>query len=321
MFGEVDPFRKDGKMPMKSAEPQPITGKSFQEIADQAKPGILGVATYDFQTGSVRGVNVYLAFSLQSVFKAFLSAAVLSQIDAGELSLDKVVTLTPTDLRDGEGSIDQSGGGSFSVRNLLEAALIESDNSAADSLLRLVGGPAKVTIWLKAKGIDGIRVDRDLRAMQRDEVGIPPSLFPNQNASAVVSHIPDAAQKAAFDLALADVRDTATPDGAIHFLVALKKGDLLSKVSTDLLLGWLQEVKTGQDRLKAGFPSRTVLAHKTGTSISFEGLTIATNDIGLATLPDGRTVAIAVFLENAPGSQESRNALIAACARVVAQSN
>jgi beta-lactamase class A len=318
---QVDPFTKDGKPLTESAELQPVTGKSFQEIADQAKPGILGVATCDLQTGSVQGINVYRSFSLQSVFKAFLAAAVLSEIDAGQLSLDRVITLTPADLRGGEGSIDHSSGGSFSVRNLLEAALIESDNSAADGLLLLVGGPGKVTAWLRDKGIDGIRVDRDLRAMERDELGIPPNLFPNENASSVVSHISEAARKAAFDLALSDTRDTATPDGAIHFLVALKKGDLLSKASTDLLLGWLQEVKTGQDRLKAGFPSRTILAHKTGTSISFEGVAIATNDIGLATLPDGRTLAIAVFLENAPGSQESRNALIAACARVVAQSN
>jgi len=266
-------------------------------------------------------VNLTRSFSLQSVFKIFLAGMILAQVDTDQLSLDKTVTLAPEDLRDGLGAIDHSGGGTFSVRDLLRAALIESDNTAADVLLRLAGGPDKVTAWLRAKGIKDVRIDRDLRTMGRDESGVPASLSPNRNASSLLNKISDASRQTAFESAQSDPRDTATPEGALHFLVALKKGDLLTASSTDLLLGWLREVKTGLGRLRAGFSTQTVLAHKTGTSLTFEGVTLATNDIGLATLPGGRTLAIVVFLANASGSDEARNAFLAACARVAAGSN
>src|SRR6201999_2311183 len=116
---------------------------------------------YDFHDGTTQGVNLHRPFPMQSVFKAFLSAMVLSRIDAGKLSLDETVTLAPRDLRDGVGPVDHSGGGIFSVRDLLRAALIQSDNTAADTLLHLADGPAEVTKWLRSKGIDGIRIDRN----------------------------------------------------------------------------------------------------------------------------------------------------------------
>jgi hypothetical protein len=63
------------------------------------------------------------------------------------------------------------------------------------------------------------------------------------------------------------------------------------------------------------------LAHKTGTSLEFDGVRLATNDIGLATFSDGRTIAIVAALANAPGSDETRNAILAACARAAAEAN
>jgi beta-lactamase class A len=314
-----DPFKKDKTPPLQPEASRALTAETFQEIADRAKPGILGIAVHDFKTGSTEGVNLPRPFSLQSVFKAFLSAKVLAQVDAGQLSLDKTIAITPADLRDGVGPIDHSNGGTFSVRDLLRAALIESDNSAADALLGIAGGPAKVTAWLQDKGIEGVRIDRDLRTQGRDGNGIPADLSPGRNASSLRNEVSDAARQAAFKLAQSDPRDTATPEGAIHFLVALKKGELLTAASTDLLIGWMREAKTGQGRLRAGFPSQTALAHKTGTGETVDGVRLAINDIGLATLPDGRNLAIVVFLANTPGTDQAGDALVAACARVAAK--
>jgi beta-lactamase class A len=316
---QLDPFKKETTDAVRPGGAQPFTAETFQEVADRATPGVLGVAVYDFQTGSLQGVNMSRPFPSMSVFKAFLAAEVLSQVDAGQLSLDKKITLAPEDLRDGLGSIDGSGGGTFTVQELLRAALLESDNSAADALLQLSGGPKKLTAWLHDKGLSGIRSDRDLRTQGREQSGIPPKLSPGRNASTLRNEVEEENRRAAFEAAQTDPRDTTTPEGAVRFLVALKKGELLSAASTDRLLGWLGEVKTGQGRLKAGFASQTALAHKTGTSSTYEGVTLATNDIGLATLPDGRTLAIAVFLGNAQGSDEARSALIAACARVASK--
>jgi beta-lactamase class A len=316
---QIDPFRKDSTIWAGSS--QPFTAETFQEIADRATPGVLGVAVYDFQSGSLQGVNMSRPFPSMSVFKTFLAAAILSQIDEGQLSLDKKITLAPEDIRDGVGSIDGAGGGTYTVRDLLRAALIESDNSAADALLGIDGGPDKLTAWVRGKGLGGIRCDRDLRTLGREQSGISPESSPARNASALKAGVSEDKRREAFEAAQTDPRDTTTPEGAVHFLIALKKGELLSEESTKLLLGWLGEVKTGQGRLKAGFGAKTALAHKTGTSSTFDGVTLATNDIGLATLPDGRTLAIAVFLGNAEGSDEARSALIAACARVASKSS
>ncbi len=291
--------------------------ETLPEIAARAKPGILGVAVYDFQTGKIQGVNMNGHFLMMSTFKAMLAAYVLDQADAGQISLDQKVTLTPADLREGVGDVDNSGGGTFTVRALLKAAVTQSDNTAADALLKLVGGPSVVTAWLQGKGIDDIRLDRDERTIARDENGIPPDFHPGENETHLKAQIPLADRQAAFKQAQVDLRDTATPEAAVHFLVALKQGKLLSAASTATLLNWMKHCTTGEDRLRAGLPPKTVLEHKTGTSGVFEGLSLATNDMGIITLPDGRILAIAVFLANSPASEKAREKIIADCARAV----
>ncbi len=289
--------------------------ETLQEIADRAKPGVLGVAVCDVNGGSIQGVNLQKPFPLRSVFKAFLAAGILSEIDAGKFSLDQKVTLTQADIADGVGPVDHSRGGAFTVRELLRAAIIPSDNSAADALLVLYGGGPRLTAWLQQHGIAGIRIDRDERAIARDEHGIPEDLHPGGNASVLAPQISAAAHRKAFAAALADPRDTATPAGAITFLVKLQRGQLLSADSTKLLLGWMHDVSTGPGRLKAGVLGGTSLAHKTGTSGSCDGVTLATNDIGLATLPDGRTMAIVALLAGSSETESKREAILADCAR------
>ncbi len=59
------------------------------------------------------------------------------------------------------------------------------------------------------------------------------------------------------------------------------------------------------------------MAHKTGTDRTSGGLTRATNDIGIITLPDGRHVALAVFLSDSRAEEPAREGAIAAVARAV----
>ena len=62
-------------------------------------------------------------------------------------------------------------------------------------------------------------------------------------------------------------------------------------------------------------PAGTVVAHKTGTSGTTDGITAATNDVGLVTLPDGRHLAVAVFVADARGDELAREGAIASLAR------
>jgi beta-lactamase class A len=64
-------------------------------------------------------------------------------------------------------------------------------------------------------------------------------------------------------------------------------------------------------------PPGTVVMHKTGSSDTVAGVTAATNDIGLIVLPDGRQLALAVFVTDARADDEMRDAVIARIAKAV----
>ena len=80
---------------------------------------------------------------------------------------------------------------------------------------------------------------------------------------------------------------------------------------------FLIETKTGKNRLKALLPPGTIIAHKTGTSNTVDGVTAATNDIGIITLPDGRHLAIAVFVSDSKTDESGREGAIAKIARAI----
>lgn len=71
----------------------------------------------------------------------------------------------------------------------------------------------------------------------------------------------------------------------------------------------------GAKRLKGVLPPGTIVAHKTGTSATAGGMTRATNDAGIITLPDGRHMVLAVFVTESHAGQNEREAAIARIAR------
>jgi beta-lactamase class A len=73
--------------------------------------------------------------------------------------------------------------------------------------------------------------------------------------------------------------------------------------------------RTFPTRLKGRLPAGTKVAHKTGSSGSRNGVSAATNDIGIITLPDGRHLAVAVFLRDSKADEKARDAAIAKVAR------
>src|SRR5205814_4162084 len=90
----------------------------------------------------------------------------------------------------------------------------------------------------------------------------------------------------------------ATPKGALALLAALQSKRKLSAESQTLLLKLMTESIPGAKRLKGELPAGTVVAHKTGTGGTQNGITSATNDIGIITLPDARHLAVAAFISD-----------------------
>jgi beta-lactamase class A len=88
---------------------------------------------------------------------------------------------------------------------------------------------------------------------------------------------------------------------------------------TTLLLKLMTETETGDRRIKRGLSDGASVAHKTGTGGTDKGITGATNDIGIITLPDGRHILLAVYVSDSPGSGAVREKVIADIARAVGE--
>lgn len=296
--------------------------QSLAQLAMQARPGVLGITVVDVETGAAVRVNADRAYPMMSVFKAPVAATVLAQVDAGILSLDQNVTIDRKDVIGGAAvpSIGAHFSGepmTFTVRRLLTAAVSESDNTAADALVRLVGGPKVVTTFLRTHGIDGMRVDLD-------EAGVS-GIFEQTESGAVISPQETDQQQAArlrrgYAAFLNDPRNRTTPDAAADFLRKLWKGQLLSKASTSQLLD-LMVGQTVPDRLRSGLPAGVRFADKCGTSYSLNGETAAYNDMGIITWPDGHTVIVAAFLTASRADSKGRAALFAEIARDVSRAH
>ncbi|MFI4974559.1 MAG: class A beta-lactamase [Caulobacterales bacterium] len=301
--------------------------RGFPGLADRARPGIFGMGVSSLSTDQSWYWNTDRLFPLQSVFKAPLAAAALAKVDAGRLSLDERITFNELDLAPPYSLIDEKWPtppdhhtASIPMRTLMSLAVQVSDNTAADVLMKRIGGPRALTAWLQSKAINEMRVDRYERELQVELEGMPsfrPAWKDEAAFIAARETIPAPQRQAAMDAYLADPRDTTTLPGALDFLTKLARGDLISGGSTDLLMRLMGGARTGVARLKAGLPRSAAWAHKTGSSRTDLGFTPATNDIGVVTFEDGRRYAIAAFLAGSTATDAERDRVFADAARLV----
>jgi beta-lactamase class A len=290
-----------------------------QDFARLAKSviGTVGVCIQHVESGRRLDYNADAHFPMASAFKVPIAVYVLSLVDQGQLTLDQMIEVRPSDLCPGSGTIQSllyQPGLILSVQNLLELALVISDNTAADVLLRLAGGPLAVTEFLHAKGIEDIRVDRFTKHMVADKYGVV-GLAPSDDWSLERFRklfdglTSDEKQVAAARFA-EDERDTTTPAAMVALLVQVNAKGLLASTSRDVLLGIMQRCQTGEGALKGMLPPGVMVAHKTGTLAE-----VVANDVGIITLPDDAGhLALAVCIK----STEALGEASSVCQRLIA---
>jgi beta-lactamase class A len=252
---------------------------SLQALAAPAG-GTVGFAALDLGTERALGFHEHEAYPMQSVFKLPIAIEVLHQVDDRRLRLDRAVELAAGDARGGPHETIAVPGRA-TVRQLLEAMIVSSNNTACDKLLALVGGPVAVDARVRKLGVEGIAIrysELDMGAGKGDNTTTP---------AAMVALLAKVARK--------------------QIGLTAASGRYLEK----LLLG----VTTGPARIKAGVPPGTAVAHKTGMSDTRDGVTDATNDVGLVALPGGRRMAVAVFVRASPADLATREHTIASFAR------
>jgi beta-lactamase class A len=181
---------------------------------------MVGVSALHLPSGKQVRVNGDAAFPLASTYKVPMAAHALHLVSQGELSLDQLIEVKPEDLVVSSSitRLFPHPGIQLSLLNLIEATLIQSDNTATDVLLRTIGGGEAVTAWLEASGIDGMRVDRNTADLIRDYMEIPRSndSMAAQYQAQDFDHLEEADWIGFYEALLADPRDQGTPDAMVN---------------------------------------------------------------------------------------------------------
>jgi beta-lactamase class A len=260
--------------------------KSQMEKAALLAQGKVGAAAVVLEGGETTAINGQ-PFPMQSVYKLPIGMYVLHLVDRGQLRLDQKVSVQPKDFLTGRQHSpirDRNPKGvELSLRELLRFMVSESDGTACDLLLGLVGGADNVTKYLREIGVANIIVANTEREIGQDEQ--------------------------------VQYRNSATPEAALVLLRKVHEGSTLSPASRTLLLEFMTKSPTGPKRIKGMLPQGTQVAHKTGSSGRVNGYTRALNDIGIITLPDGRHLALAVFVSDSKVDEQTLESVIAAIAR------
>lgn len=225
---------------------------------------------------------------MQSVFKLPVGVTALHLVEQGTFSLEQPVrflasdrilpqTYSPLQEKYPDANVD------VPLRELLRLAVSLSDNVAADIVLRTIGGPQAVDAYMKSLGVEGFHLEDDEQGLSRD--------------------------------AQAQYRNWFEPTGAVFLLRRIGDCSPLSTEHNAMLLGWMEATPRGLQQIKGDLPQGTIVMHKTGRSATVGGITFATNDIGLITLPDGRRLAIAIFVTDSAADEGARDKAIARIAK------
>jgi beta-lactamase class A len=257
------------------------------QIAKQSK-GIVGVSILGIESRDTLNCNGNSRLVMHSVMKFPIAMTVLHLVDKGKYKLDKLMKVDKGDmqpnnmyspLRD-----KYPNGTEITLGDLLGYMVSQSDNSACDFLLKKIGGPEVVQNYLYSLGIKGINI---------------------------VASEGDMAK--AWEV---QYTNWCKPAEMVRLLDVFYQGKALSKTSNDFLMKLMTDTSTGPKRIKGLLPQGAAVAHKTGTSgTNAEGLTPATNDVGIITLPNGKHLAIAIFVCNSKADEATRELVIAQIAK------
>lgn len=252
-----------------------------------ADQGRIGVAAVDLSSGQTVQILGDQPFPLASTSKIAIVATFLEGVDKHRWKLtDLYPLMVPVPSRKFEGPVAPvRPGQKLMAQSLIDLALTRSDNQATDALLAAIGGPRVVNDWLRRAGIRDFRIDRDIATLVRDDGAVDPALTIDQ-------------------------RDSTTPLAMIQLLSGLHQGKWLSDESREVLLGTMQRCVTGKRRIPALLPLDASVAHKTGS------LHNTSSDVGIIQTPDGRSMAVAIYVTG-QGSRSERENRIAALAKAI----
>ncbi|MDF2825864.1 MAG: Beta-lactamase [Mycobacterium sp.] len=251
------------------AQPSPVDPGLTDRLAalERQHNARIGVHAVNLRSGRLVAYRDLERFALCSTFKTYLAARVLQRAERGELALTDTVTVRAADLLPHSPVTETRVDQPISLSELCAAAAQQSDNAASNYLLEAIGGPAAITDFARSIGDQETRLDR---------------WEPELNAA-----VPG------------DPRDTSTPAALGGGNRELITGTVLGAAARAQLVDWMSTNVTSS--LRPGMPPGWTLADKTGS-----GDYGTTNDVGVASGPDGTNVLLAVMIRSAADDPEAQ---------------
>lgn len=248
-------------------------------VLERRHGGRLGVAILDTGSGRRHGYRDDERFLMCSTFKLLLASAVLQRVDAGKETLDRRIMFGKDALLDYAPITKQHvGPPGMTVSELCAAAITLSDNTAANVLLKEIGGPQAVTAYARSLGDPLTRLDRTEPTLNRPH----------------------------------GEWDTTTANAMLDDMHKLLLGNALSHGSRERLTDWLLQCQTGKHSLHAGLPHDWREGDKTGSGNT------ATNDVAILWPPSRKPLLVTAYCENAKVAAGQRQDVLAEVGRIVA---
>lgn len=254
----------------RSVSSDPHAGKVADLAAVERRArGRLGAYILDAERGTGFGWRENERFAHASSFKMSLAAMLLAKADRHEIDLQERLRWTKDDMLFVSPVTAANLDKGLTVRELARATLVHSDNTAANVLMRRFRGPQELTRFWRSLSDQASRLDR----YEPELNDIPPGS----------------------DL------DTTTPEAMATTTAKLVHGRVLTTASRDLLRSWMTEVRTGRDRIRAGFPSTWISGDKTGTGIGKTNHTYV--DVAFGGPPGQAPLIVTAYFEPARSAE------------------
>lgn len=229
--------------------------------------GRIGFAALNTATKRWLSYRARERFAMCSTFKLILAAAILAKVDKATLQLEQPVSFTRDEvLPNSPVGEAHPAGGSEPLKRMLQSMIEASDNTAANRLLAMIGGPARYTDYVRGMGDSTTRLDRMELELNSNQAG--------------------------------DARDTTTPHAMVEDMQRILWGNWLSSNSLELLMLWMRN-SNGRNRLRAQLPAGWGAGDKPGT-----GPHGAVNDLAIFFPPKKPPILVACYMSDSDSPTE-----------------
>jgi beta-lactamase class A len=242
--------------------------------------GHLGVSALDTANNQTVDYHAAQRFPMDSTFKLMLVAAVLQKSMSEPKLMQETLHYTQANMTTGWNPITTLHlGDGMTIEALCAAAISQSDNTAANLLMKKIGGPKAVTAFARSIGDTDFSLNRWEPLVNTNKPG--------------------------------DLRDTTTPAAMVKSLAKLTLGTTLGPTQRAQLITWLKASTTGSARIRAAVPQTWIVGDKTGT-----GDYGTTNDIGIIWPAHCPPVVIAVYYTQDQSNAPKREDIIATATHI-----